>query len=191
MKTADNSVRVWPPAIRIGHWTLVITFFTAYFTEDDFLTAHVWAGYVLGTVVLMRLIWGLTGSGYVRFSNFVRSPAAVYGYLAGLLRNSSKRYLGHNPAGGTMILALLVCLAGTALSGIVLYGMEEGAGPLAAWVAEGAGNEHLWEEIHEVFANFTLLLVVLHVAGVLASSRAHRENLVKAMLTGRKRADDV
>ena len=189
MNIEDNSIRVWDPVVRIGHWTLVTAFFTAYFTEDEFLTVHVWAGYVIGVVILFRLVWGFIGSEHARFKNFVRSPSATLTYLADLVRKRSKRYLGHNPAGAAMILALLFFLAGTVFSGVVLYGMEEGAGPLAAWVIEGSEREELWEELHEVFANLTLLLVGLHIAGMLFSSYVHRENLVKAMMTGRKRAN--
>ena len=188
MSISENSIKVWDPIVRIGHWTLVIAFFTAYFTEDDFLTLHVWAGYIIGAVVCFRLIWGFVGSRHARFSDFVRSPAAAIRDVVGLVRNQSKRYVGHNPAGGIMILLLLICLLGTVFSGVVLYGMEEGAGPLAAWVSAYADSEDSWEEIHEVLSNLTLLLVVMHIAGVLLSGRVHNENLVKAMLTGRKKA---
>jgi len=169
VKISENSIKVWDPIVRIGHWTLVIAFFTAYFTEDDFLTIHVWAGYIIGAVVCFRLIWGFVGGQHARFTDFVRSPVAAYKYVADLVRKQGKRYIG--------------------FSGVVLYGMEESAGPLAAQVAEYADSEDLWEEIHEVFANLTLLLIVMHIAGVLMSGRAHGENLVKAMLTGRKKAD--
>ncbi len=188
MSSVDSTIKVWDPIIRIGHWTLVTAFFTAYFTEDEFLTAHVWAGYVSGVVVCFRLLWGLIGSEYARFSNFMRPPSDIFRYLNDLARGQSKRYHGHNPAGAAMIVALLIFLAGTVSSGIVLYGMVEGAGPLAALVTEGSEWGELWEEAHEIFANLTLLLVGLHVAGMLFSSYVHRENLVKAMMTGRKRA---
>lgn len=188
MNISDSTIKVWDPVVRIGHWTVVIAFFTAYFTEDDFLTLHVWAGYVIGAVVCFRLIWGFIGSRHARFADFVRSPSTTFRYLADLSRNRGRRYLGHNPAGGAMILALLIFLAGTVFSGVMLYGLEEGAGPLAAWVSENAEREELWEEIHEVFANLTLLLVAIHIAGVLFATWIHRENLVKAMITGRKRS---
>ena len=188
MMISESSIKVWDPLVRIGHWTLVIAFFTAYFTEDDFMTAHVWAGYLVGAVVCFRLMWGFIGSRHARFSDFVRSPAAALDYVISLTRNQSKRYIGHNPAGGLMILVMLIFLAGTVFSGIALYGIEEGAGPLGAWVTAFADSEDLWEELHEVFANVTLLLVAIHIAGVLLSGRVHRENLIKAMLTGRKKA---
>jgi cytochrome b len=190
VSNSENNIKVWDPVIRIGHWTLVIAFFTAYFTEDDFLTLHVWAGYVIGAVVCFRLVWGFIGSRHAKFSNFVRSPAAAFKYVLSLVRNQSKRYIGHNPAGGIMILLLLIVLFGTVFSGVVLYGMEEGAGPLAAWVSAFADSEDLWEEAHEILSNLTLLLVVMHIAGVLLSGRAHKEFLVKAMLTGQKKAHE-
>lgn len=210
MNTAAKWVRVWDPIVRLGHWTLVAAFFTAYLTEDDFLTVHVWAGYVLAGVVTLRLLWGLIGTRHARFSDFVRSPLAVLRYMGDMARGRARRYVGHNPAGAAMIVALLASLTVTAASGLVLYAYEEGAGPLApmlvetapaaAVAADGARSrdeyrhreneaEEVWEEIHEIFANLTLLLVVLHVAGVVLSSLAHRENLIRAMITGRKRKD--
>ncbi|MEQ8859070.1 MAG: cytochrome b/b6 domain-containing protein [Pseudomonadales bacterium] len=186
MNTRSEWVRVWDPLVRIGHWTLVVTFFTAYLVEDDFLTVHVWAGYVLGSVVALRLLWGLIGSRHARFADFVRGPRAVFGYLRDTLAHRGRRYLGHNPAGGAMTLALLICLAITAGSGLGLYAVEEGAGPLAGWLAQGR-YEDAWEEVHEIFANLSLALVIVHVAGVAFSSLVHRENLVRAMITGRKR----
>lgn len=189
-------IRVWDPIVRFGHWALVAAFFTAYLTEDDFLTAHVWAGYVVAGVVVFRLIWGFVGTRHARFSDFVRSPATVLRYLGDELSHRGRRYVGHNPAGGAMIVALLLSLTITAGSGLALYAYEEGAGPLAPVLATTQSSdrhedegEEVWEEVHEVFANLTLLLVVLHVVGVVLSSLSHRENLVRAMITGRKRAE--
>ena len=187
MNGTRDWVQVWDPLVRTGHWTLVVSFFTAYLAEDDFLTLHVWAGYVLAGVVTFRLLWGLIGTRHARFTHFVRGPRAVLGYFRDALTNRGPRYLGHNPAGGAMVVALLVCLAVTAASGMGLYAVEEGAGPLAGWIAEGR-HEDVWEAVHEVFANLTLLLVIVHVAGVGFSSLMHRENLVRSMITGRKRA---
>jgi len=216
MSAPDNTIKIWDPVVRIGHWTLVIAFFTAYLTEDDFLTQHVWAGYAVGVVVCVRLLWGVIGTKHARFVDFVRTPAETLGYLGDLTANRAKRYIGHNPAGGAMVIALLICLSGTVFSGLVLYAAEEGAGPFAGWIADPAApetqpaltsgahasgeredaDEHeddafeeFWEEAHEILANFTLLLVGLHVAGVLFSSYIHRENLIRGMFNGRKRCD--
>lgn len=186
MNNASGMIRVWDPLVRIGHWVLVGAFFTAYLLEDDFLDAHVWAGYVLGSVVAFRLVWGLIGTKHARFTDFVRGPRAITGYFRDTLAGRGRRFLGHNPAGGAMVLALLASLAVTTVSGLAVYAVEEGAGPLAAWMAEG-GHGDVWEELHEIFANLSLGLVILHVAGVAFSSILHRENLVGAMITGRKR----
>ena len=214
MNNSTKSVNVWDPIVRIGHWSLVIAFFTAYFTEDDFITQHVWAGYIVGAVVLFRIVWGLIGSKHARFSDFIYPPMAVFGYLKGLLSRKPQHYVGHNPAGGAMVIALLLSLGATVFTGLSLYAVKENAGPLAGFVAtndkvipasiissayadedEGESEhgatvnkdaEEFWEELHEFFANFTLLLVALHIGGVLLSSYIDKEKLVKAMITGRK-----
>lgn len=182
--TVDDSIAVWDPLVRIFHWSLVSFFFIAYLSEDDFGGIHVWAGYAVAMLVAFRLAWGFIGERHARFSDFVRGPGAAFGYLAGLVRANAPRYVGHNPAGGLMVVALLVSLAMTTLFGMILLG-GDGAGPLAGVVPPAATGEWV-EEVHEFFANATLALVVLHVAGVVVGSIAHRENLVKAMFTGRK-----
>ncbi len=184
-----STIKVWDPLVRIFHWSLVAGFFVAYLTEDDFMSLHVWAGYLVGALVAVRIVWGFVGPRYARFSDFVRSPGEVIAYLKAELAGHARRYLGHNPAGGAMVVALLLSLALTVITGLVTYGGAECAGPLAGSLCS-SGNEvaELGEEVHEFFANLTLLLVVLHVAGVVFSSRLHGENLVHAMLTGRKPA---
>ncbi len=180
---AADTVPVWDPLVRIFHWTLAGSFFVAYLSEDDFMTLHEWAGYTVAALVGFRLVWGLIGTRHARFSDFVAGPRKVTRYLGGLVTGDAPRYLGHNPAGGLMIVALLASLAATALAGMAMLGME-GAGPLAGIVPRGDGE--ILEDAHEFFANLTLLLVFLHVAGVLVSSLLHHENLVRAMITGRK-----
>lgn len=207
MKGANNTIRVWDPLVRIGHWALAIAFAIAWLSGDESSRTHVWAGYTIAAIVATRVLWGLVGSRNARFTQFVRSPAAALRYVTGLLTGRAKRYTGHNPAGGLMVVALLASLAVTGISGMAVYAIEEGAGPLAGWVApdgaaatdryddddrehgENEALEEAWEEVHEIAANLTLLLVVLHIAGVAASSIAHRENLVGAMITGRKRTE--
>jgi cytochrome b len=180
-------VPVWDHFVRVAHWTMALGFFVAYFTEDDLLTLHVWAGYVVGLVVALRIAWGLAGPKHARFSDFLYRPAEVVAYLRDLALRHGRRYLGHSPAGGAMVIALLIGLLATVGSGLVLYAIEDQAGPLAALVSS-TGRGELWEEAHEVIANLMLVLVGLHVAGVLLASHVHRENLIKAMVTGRKRA---
>lgn len=226
MTTIKKAVKVWSPLIRIGHWTLVIAFFTAYFTEDDFMNLHAWAGYIVGVYLLTRILWGFVGGKYTRFSNFVYAPAKVIGYLKNLLARKAQHYIGHNPAGGVMVVALLLSLTGTTFTGMKLYAVEENKGPFAITAhqvqtqiqsvslitdakaeddddedkePEAINNsdkvdkeaEEFWEELHELFANLTLLLVFLHIGGVIASSIIDKEKLVKAMLTGKKEIDDT
>ena len=189
-------VRVWDPFVRAAHWLLVLAFFVAYFTEDELLPAHVWAGYAVGAIVLARVSWGLVGTPHARFRDFLYRPAIVLSYFRNLLGGQAKRYLGHSPAGGAMVIALLVALVAIVWSGLTIYAYDQHAGPLAGLAdsavtaAELEAREAFWEETHEICVNATLVLVLLHVAGVLLASFVHKENLVAAMLTGNKRAAD-
>jgi cytochrome b len=204
----DAIVRVWDIFVRTSHWIVAAAFFVAYLTEDDLLLLHVWAGYLLGALVVLRVLWGLVGPRHARFTDFVYRPRRVLGYLLDLVRLRAKRHLGHSPAGGAMAIALWVGLLAAVWSGLELYAVEEGAGPLAAASAATARpdvglfasaradededredeDSDFWEEVHEVLADLVLLLVVLHIAGVALASLVHRENLARAMVTGMKRA---
>lgn len=191
--TAAREVKVWDPLVRVFHWTLVIGFFTAYLTEGEegTLSLHTWAGYTVAGLVLVRLLWGFIGTRHARFSDFVYRPATVKDYTLSILKLNPRRYLGHNPAGGLMVVGLLACLLITTGSGMALYAVEEQAGPLAGWLgALGERWEEVFEGLHEFFANATLFLVVVHVAGVVIESLLHGENLVRAMVTGYKRAHE-
>jgi len=180
-------VKVWDPLVRIFHWSLVIAFFTAYITEDDFLTLHTYAGYTVFGLILFRILWGIIGPRHARFSNFVTSPGTAWQYVKDTLRLRAKRYLGHNPAGGAMIVLLLVSLLITTLTGMATYGAVESAGPFGNWLGTmGESGEDLLKEVHEFFANFVLMLVVIHIAGVIIESLLHRENLVRSMFHGFK-----
>jgi cytochrome b len=186
-----REVRVWDPLVRIFHWSLVAAFATAFIVEDDLLGVHVWAGYLVLALVAVRLVWGLVGTRHARFSDFVRSPSTVLAYLGDALRLRAGRFLGHNPAGGAMVVALLLLVGATGLCGLALYGAQELSGPLAPLMSglSPAWGEAL-EETHEVLANLTLAVIVVHVAGVIFSSLSHRENLIWSMFTGRKRASE-
>ena len=187
---STQPIKVWDPLLRIFHWSLVSLFLFAFITEDDFLDLHVIAGYIIIGLIVFRLIWGVIGPRHARFSNFVQSPSQVKSYLKDVLLFRAKRYLGHNPAGGAMVIALLVSITMTVFFGMLTYGAMEFSGPLAGMVsgvsdtlAEG------FEEVHEFFANFTLFLVGLHVIGVVVASLQHRENLVQSMIDGYKQAE--
>lgn len=185
---ASERVRVWDPLVRTFHWALAAGFATAFIVEDDLLSVHVWAGYLVLALIVVRLVWGLIGTPHARFSDFVRKPSEVLAYVRDALRLRAPRYLGHNPAGGAMVIALMIAVALTGLSGLAVYGAEELSGPLAPLMSSlPASWGHFFEEVHEVMANLTLVLIVAHVAGVIFSSLSHRENLIAGMITGLKR----
>jgi cytochrome b len=181
---------VWDPLVRVFHWSLVGAFAVAWITGDELLDLHLLAGYLILFLVLFRLVWGVIGTRHARFSDFVRGPSTTMDYLKDVAAFRARRYLGHNPAGGAMVIALLLLLTATGISGLAVYGAEEAAGPFAGFFS---GRSHYWgeilEELHEFLANLTLLLVAFHVAGVLLASLQHGENLVRSMFNGRKRVD--
>jgi cytochrome b len=180
-------IKVWDPFVRLFHWMLVGAFLVSWLTEDEWIKLHVYAGYLIAALVLTRILWGMVGTRYARFSNFVASPVKVVRYLNDLLHFKAKRTIGHNPAGGAMIVALLLSLLITIFTGLLAYGAE-GLGPLAELVFSNTryGGEG-FEEVHEFFANLTLMLVAIHLVGVIFSSLLHQENLLRAMITGTKR----
>ncbi|MDX1697046.1 MAG: cytochrome b/b6 domain-containing protein [Thiohalobacterales bacterium] len=205
-----NTVRVWDPLVRLFHWTLVAAFIIAYVTGEEENMVHIYAGYYILGLLVFRVVWGFTGTRYARFSNFIYSPRRTVQYLKGMVAGKPEHFTGHNPAGGWMIVMLLVSLSLTTWTGLEYYGLE-GHGPLAAVSIEitpvapahadddeyeeheGHGEEHspeeeFWEELHEITANLTVLLIVVHVAGVVVASRQHGENLVRSMITGDKSA---
>jgi cytochrome b len=173
------AVRVWDPLLRIAHWTLVAavlaTWITAELKTDAAKRAHEWVGYLALAVVALRLAWGWVGSRCARFGQFVRSPSATLSYTRSVMAHTEPRYIGHNPLGGWAVLALLALTAAAGASGWLsltdrFWGVE--------WV----------QELHEALANTLYMFVGLHLCGVVFTSWRHRENLVAAMLTGRKRA---
>lgn len=192
MSNQPQLVKVWDPFVRIFHWGLVLAFFIAYITEEDFLTIHTFAGYLILALILLRIVWGVIGTRHARFTDFVYSPQTIKQFIKETFYLRAKRYLGHNPAGGAMVILLIFSLLITTFTGLAVYGAEEQAGPMAAWFSN---SSEFWgeafEEIHEFFANFTLFLVFVHVAGVIVESLIHKENLVKSMIDGMKKSSDT
>ena len=184
----QNEVRVWDPFVRIFHWSLVLTFTIAWLSGEELEVLHINAGYAVLGLVLLRIVWGFIGTHHARFRDFIYPPAEVKGFLRDTLMQRARRYLGHNPAGGAMIILMLMSLVITTVTGIAYYGIEDGAGPLAMLAGMPEAGEEMLEEVHEFFANLMVLLVVVHVIGVIFESQFHHESLIRAMLTGRKRA---
>ena len=166
-------ILVWDAPVRVFHWLMVLCFAGAWVTAESerWRLLHVTLGYTMAGLVAFRLLWGLVGTRYARFGTFVRGPKAAWRYLASLLRGQPEHHIGHNPAGALAIVGLLALTVAVAFTG---------------W----ATHNEVWagwpEELHEGTANAMLALVVLHVAGVIVASWTHRENLVGAMITGRK-----
>ncbi len=183
---SPSEIYVWDPFVRVFHWTLVVCFTLAYFlTEEDVLIVHVWAGYIVGALVVARVIWGFIGPEHARFSDFIYAPATALRYVRDLVFFRAERHLGHSPGGGAMVVVLLLFLAATVVTGLVVYGGDQQAGPLAGMFTKETGEAV--EDVHELLANITLALVLAHIAAVVLASFVHRENLVRAMITGYKR----
>lgn len=206
--TQNNEVRVWDKFVRMFHWSLVALVAISYLSGEFEFEIHSYSGYAVFTLVCLRIIWGFVGSKYAQFKNFIYSPANVMAYLKSIVTGNPKRFLGHNPAGGMMVLALLTVLGTTTLSGMKLYAIEEGEGPFAHNVqislvnqayADSDKREHrkhqegmdeeaeeFWEEVHETSISILLMLILLHVLGVVLASKQHKENLTRSMVTGNK-----
>lgn len=173
-----RTIRVWDAFVRVFHWSLVVGFTTAWlFIDDDYETVHRTAGYTVAALVAARIVWGFAGAGYARFAQFVRAPSTVLSYLADIAAARETRYIGHNPAGGIMVVALLAVVSGICLSGWLM-------------TTDAFWGSQAMETTHETLTNIALGLVFIHVAGAILASVRHRENLIWAMFTGRKRAPD-
>jgi cytochrome b len=168
-----SKILVWDLPTRLTHWLLAASFVGAFATGDSerLRDVHVILGYTMLGLVAFRVVWGMAGTRYARFSSFSFGPRSVLSYLRSLLRGTPQHYIGHNPAGSWAIYALLALIGLAGATGYAVY-----SGLAGGWM----------EELHEVAANALLAVVVVHVLGVIVSSIIHRENLVGAMLGGSK-----
>lgn len=182
-------VKVWDPAVRLGHWLMAALVLGAFLTsEDDESTPlHVRLGLALLGLVVFRVAWGFLGSAPARFRDFVRSPRAVLAYAREVVRGRVGHHLGHNPLGGAMVVALLATLAVVTVTGVVNYLGPEWGGPLDGLLTKQGA--HAVKEVHEAAAWTLPVLVVFHVLGVVLSSLLEKQNLVKGMITGWKRGE--
>jgi cytochrome b len=171
---ADGKILVWDLPLRIFHWLFAVSFAGAWLTAegDQWRLLHVTLGYTVLGLACFRIVWGALGTRYARFSSFVRRPSVVAHYLSSLVQRQPQHYAGHNPAGAIAILALLFLALAVGISGWATYARVGGDAA---------------EEVHEVLATVMLVVVGLHIVGVLAGSWLDRENLIGAMITGRKR----
>ena len=171
---SGNEIKVWDWVVRGFHWATVLLCVLNLFILEEGERNHRYAGYALAGLLVLRILWGFIGSYHARFAQWLPTPAGVIAYLKSTLQGRHPYYAGHNPLGSLMVLLLLTCLAGTAASGI----MTE-YGPLA--------GSHLMEEVHEFFAKALQIAIFVHVLAVIALDRLVRGDLVRGMITGRKR----
>ena len=175
------TLKVWDPLVRAGHWLLAASVAAAWITREGWGRWHEWTGYVALALVAVRVVWGWAGPRYARFTAFVRGPAATLRYAGCVLNAREPRYVGHNPLGAWMILVILSSITLTCLTGWI-------------YTTDSYWGDQRVEDLHEALAILLLVLVALHVSGVVAASLRHGENLVGAMIHGRKRppaGDDI
>ena len=181
MQKRENTMRVWDPIVRLFHWSLVVGITMAWLTSSIRGQAHQWIGLVVGGLVALRILWGFCGSRYARFSDFIRSPRAIAAYIYQIVRGKEKRYVGHNPAGGAMVVALVMMILLTIFTGWLM-------------TTDTYYGDDFMQAVHSICAYTVLTMVVFHLFGVILASMRHHENLVRAMITGRKRqpsGDDI
>lgn len=185
-----RTVKVWDLVVRTFHWGLALAVLGSFLTsdEDALVPVHVRLGLVVVALVVARIAWGFVGPQPARFSTFVRGPKAVLAYARALLRGRPPLHLSHNPLGGAMVVALLAVLLGLAATGALVYAGPQFEGPLTGLLSRRTGK--LVKEVHEALSGGLIALVVVHVAGVLASSLAEGQNLIRGMIDGRKRAPE-
>lgn len=172
---APVEVKVWDPFIRLFHWSLAALFVGAFATGDDITWLHVRLGYAIAALVALRIAWGFIGPRHARFASFLRPPSEILGFLRQSLKLAAPRHLGHNPAGGAMIIAMLALLTYVSVTGMLM-------------TTDMFWGSHGLKEAHEAGVYVMIGLIFLHLAGVALASVEHGENLVRAMMTGRKRA---
>ena len=194
MADDDKKVRVWDVPVRLFHWTLVVLIATSYFSGragGDWMKLHFWSGYAILALLLFRVAWGFVGSTTARFSNFVKGPAAWVGYIGTSLRGGRTYEAGHNPIGGIMVVVLLLAVFAQAATGLFSADTDLGTvnGPLSGKIAD-AWVDRL-TAFHETWIKVLLALIALHVAAAVLYLVVKRQNLIRAMVTGRKPAAEV
>ena len=182
-------ILIWDLPTRLFHWVLALSFAGAWLTSesDRWLSVHVFLGYQMLGLVMVRVAWGLLGTHYARFSSFWFGPKDALAYLRQVLAREAPRHVGHNPTGSVAIYLLLLLALLVGITGFFTLGGEEQQGALAGWMGMTQGR--VFKKLHEFSANLMLLLVFGHLAGVVLESLLHKENLARSMLTGTKLAE--
>nr|WP_294530957.1 cytochrome b/b6 domain-containing protein [uncultured Rhodopila sp.] len=178
-------IKVWDLPVRLFHWAIVVLIVAAWTTQElNKMEWHMRVGYAILALLLFRIVWGFIGSDTARFVRFLKSPAAVLRHLSHLRRREADREIGHNAAGGWMVLLMLVLLGVQAGTGLFSNDDSATDGPLMHLV--GKDQSDFISKIHALNFNLILAVIVLHVAAITAYAVLKRQNLVRPMVTGTK-----
>ncbi len=182
-------ILVWDAPTRLFHWLVALLVLAAYVAYRlSWVFTHVLLGEAVLALVLFRVLWGLFGSETARFTSFLTGPGTALRYLAGILRGRSPPRVGHNPAGGFMILLMLALLLGETISGVFVNNDVASVGPMSDMLADRGMN--LMTALHRLFWDALLAAIVFHLAAILYYAVALRQNLLWPMIGGRMRAPD-
>lgn len=174
-ETAQPTIKVWDPIVRLFHWTVVAACVLNLFVLEEGRYWHRVTGYVVAGAIAVRVIWGFVGTRYALFSDFLPTPEKIRAQLRDMMNGSEQRHIGHNPLASTMMLCLMALLAATAMTG---------------WMStlDTFWGEKWLEQLHGILANSIMVLAFVHAGAAVVESLRHRENLVWSMVTGRKKA---
>lgn len=181
---------VWDLSTRVFHWLLAFFVIASFFTGEDeglLFRIHTYFGYAILILLLFRIAWGVIGGEYARFSDFVKPWSEVKAYLRTVIALSPPRYTGHNPAGGWMIVVMLVTLFLIVITGMMAAVSEGATMPFFDGLPRAISR--LMNELHEGLGNAMMGLVGLHLLGVAVDWFLTRDNLVRAMIDGTKEAE--
>jgi cytochrome b len=178
-------IKVWDLPVRLFHWSIVVLIAAAWTTQElNKMEWHMRIGYAILALLLFRIVWGFIGSDTARFVRFLKSPAAALRHLSHLRRREPDREIGHNAAGGWVVLLMLVLLGVQAGTGLFSNDDSDSDGPLMHLI--GKDQSDFISKIHSLNFNLILAVIVLHVAAIGAYAVLKRQNLVRPMLTGTK-----
>jgi len=188
----SKTVKIWDVPVRIFHWSLVTLFIAAYVTNllgPNYFNYHLWAGYGIIVLVVFRILWGFVGTYHARFFNFVRTPVATTKYALSVLKKKDVHYLGHNPLGAVMVVALLLAILVQAVTGLFSNDEIINLGPLYGYINDELSLK--LTSIHRQLFYWIAGAIFLHIAAVLFHVWFKRDNIVKAMFTGKKNTDEL
>ena len=182
-----QTIKIWDLPVRIFHWCLVLLFIAAYVTNSlgsDYFIYHLWSGYALIVLVSFRIVWGLVGSYHARFNHFVKTPVATAKYALSVFKKTDKHYVGHNPLGAVMVVILLTAILIQAITGLFTNDEIFNVGPLYAYISDELSLQ--LTSLHRQLFYWILGAVALHILAVIAHVVFKRDNIIKAMFTGKK-----